>query len=199
MNADLGRVLVAAVITASVSVLVMESFKATSWLADELIRWSVRVRYAADPKRAAVRREELLSLREDLPSLFKLPTAVVFLLCALAYRLANFRSHTTREPQAGDLVYRAECTDGWLGESRLDYKDAEFDLGKHLGNYHGGEAVLDPNRTDVGPTWHTEHRPAERVTSEWGPAHKRLADGNEMAIHTGFRPVRWRRLRRWLG
>lgn len=78
----------------------MESYQTTSWLADKLMRWSVRLRYTDTPERATVRGEELTSLLEDLPTLFKLPTAGGFLLRVLAYRLAHRRSHSRCEPRA---------------------------------------------------------------------------------------------------
>ena len=100
MNTDLGELLLPAVIAAVVSVVVMESYQTTPWLADKLMRWSVRLRYADNPERAKVRGEELIGLLEDLPTLFKLPTAGGFVLRALAYRLANHRSHPRRQPRA---------------------------------------------------------------------------------------------------
>ncbi|MGH3698605.1 MAG: hypothetical protein ACRDQY_03865, partial [Pseudonocardiaceae bacterium] len=80
MSINLGQVLLTAVVTAVVGLLVMESYQTTSWLADKLMRWSVRLRYTDTPERATVRGEELTSLLEDLPTLFKLPTAGGFLL-----------------------------------------------------------------------------------------------------------------------
>ena len=75
------------VITAVVTLLVAESYQTTPWLANKLMQWSVRVRYADNPHRAQVREEELTGLLEDLPTLFKLPTAGWFLVRALTYRL----------------------------------------------------------------------------------------------------------------
>ncbi|MGH3718938.1 MAG: hypothetical protein ACRDRI_08890 [Pseudonocardiaceae bacterium] len=46
----------------------MESYPTTPWLADKLMRWSVRLRYTDNPERATVRGEELISLLEDLPT-----------------------------------------------------------------------------------------------------------------------------------
>lgn len=82
-----GAVILTAAVTAVVTLLVMESYQTTPWLAHKLMQWSVRVRYADNPHRAKVRGEELTGLLEDLPTLFKLPTAGWFLLRALAYRL----------------------------------------------------------------------------------------------------------------
>jgi hypothetical protein len=89
MNTDLGRVFLIAVVTAGVSLLMKESYQTTPWLAAKLMRWSVRFRYRDNPERATIRGEELISLLQERPTLFKLPTAVGFLLCALAYRLVN--------------------------------------------------------------------------------------------------------------
>lgn len=100
MSIHLEQVLLTAVVTAAVGLLVMESYQTTPWLADKLMRWSVRLRYTDNPERATVRREELISLLEDLPTLFKLPTAGGFLLRALASRLAHRRNHARREPRA---------------------------------------------------------------------------------------------------
>lgn len=99
MNTHLGQLLLSAVLTAIVGVVVMESYQTTPWLADKLIRWSVRLRYVDNPERAKVRGEELIALLKDLPTLFKLPTAGGFALRALAYRLANHRSHPRRQPR----------------------------------------------------------------------------------------------------
>jgi len=107
VNADLGQVLLTAVVTAVVGLLVTESYQTTPWLAEKLMRWSVCLRYTGNPERAKVRGEELISLLEDLPTLFKLPTAGGFLLRALAYRLANRRSHARREPRAGQRSLEA--------------------------------------------------------------------------------------------
>ncbi|MGH3717637.1 MAG: hypothetical protein ACRDRI_02150 [Pseudonocardiaceae bacterium] len=101
MSINLRQVLPTAVVTAVVSLLVMESYQTTPWLAAKVMRWSVRLRYTDNPERATVRGEELISLLEDLPTLFKLPTAGGFLLRALAYRLAHRRNHARREPRAG--------------------------------------------------------------------------------------------------
>jgi hypothetical protein len=68
------------------------------------MQWSVRLRYADNPERGKVRGEELTSLLEDLPTLFKFPTAGGFLLRALVYHLANRRSHARREPR---VVHRS--------------------------------------------------------------------------------------------
>jgi hypothetical protein len=91
--------LLAAVITAVVGLLVMESYQTTPWLADRLMRWSVRVRYTDNRERATVREEELIGLLEDLPTLFKLPVAGGFFFRALAYRLASLCGHVRREPR----------------------------------------------------------------------------------------------------
>ena len=96
MNIYLEQGLLTTVISAVVGLLVVESYQTTSWLADKLMRWSVRLRYTGNPERATIRGEELLSLLEDLPTLLKLPTAVGFLLYALAYRLADHRSDGSR-------------------------------------------------------------------------------------------------------
>lgn len=85
-------VILSAVVTAVVGVLVMEFYQTTSWLADKLMKWSVRVRYADNPHRAKVRGEELIGLLEDLPTLFKFPTAGWFFLHALAHRFGRGRS-----------------------------------------------------------------------------------------------------------
>ncbi|MGH3719325.1 MAG: hypothetical protein ACRDRI_10915 [Pseudonocardiaceae bacterium] len=101
MSIHLGQVLLTAVVTAAVGLLVTESYQTTPWLADKLMRWSVRLRYTDNPERATVRGEELISLLEDLPTLFKLPTAGGFFFRALAYRLAHRRGRARREPRAG--------------------------------------------------------------------------------------------------
>lgn len=100
MSTDPGRVILLAVVTAVVSLLVMESYQTTPWLAHRLMQWSVRLRYTDNPARAKVRGEELTALLGDLPTLFKLPTAGAFLLRALAYRLAHRRRPARREPRA---------------------------------------------------------------------------------------------------
>jgi hypothetical protein len=100
VSTDLGKVIFLAVVTAVVGLLVMESYQTTPWLADRVIKWSVRLRYADSPERAQVRGEELIALLGDLPTLFKLPTAGAFLLRALVYRLANRRSPARRKPRA---------------------------------------------------------------------------------------------------
>lgn len=46
-----------------------------------------------------MREEELIGLLAELPTLFKFPTALGFLLCALAYRVAHRRTHARREPR----------------------------------------------------------------------------------------------------
>jgi hypothetical protein len=102
--ANLGQVLLTAVVTAVVGLFVMESYQTTPWLADKLMRWSVRLRYTDNPERVTVRGEELISLLEDLPTLFKLPTAAAFLLRALAYRLASCRSHARLAVQRNALL-----------------------------------------------------------------------------------------------
>ncbi|MGH3771410.1 MAG: hypothetical protein ACRDRW_08460 [Pseudonocardiaceae bacterium] len=100
MSINLGQVLLTAVVTAVVGLLVMESYQTTPWLADKFMRWSVRFRYTDNPERATVRGEELIDLLADLPTLLKLPTAVGFLLRALAYRATHRRNHARREPRA---------------------------------------------------------------------------------------------------
>ncbi|MGH3755329.1 MAG: PH domain-containing protein [Pseudonocardiaceae bacterium] len=85
----LGATILSAVVTAVVGVLVMECYQTTPWLAHKLMQWSVRIRYAGNPQRAKVRGEELSGLLEDLPTLFKFPTAGWFLLRALAYRFGR--------------------------------------------------------------------------------------------------------------
>ncbi len=100
MSTSLWGVILPAVVTAVVGVVVMESYQTTPWLADKLMQWSVRLRYADNPERGKVRGEELLSLLEGLPTLFKLPTAGGFLLRALAYHLASRRGHARHEPPA---------------------------------------------------------------------------------------------------
>jgi hypothetical protein len=89
VSIHLGPVLFTAFVTALVSLLVTECYQTTPWLANKLMRWSVRLRYADNPERATIRGEELIGLLEDLPTLFKLPTAAGFLLHALAYRLTS--------------------------------------------------------------------------------------------------------------
>jgi hypothetical protein len=100
VSTDPGRVLLAAVVTAVMSLLVTESYQSTPWLADKFMRWSVRLRYPDNPERGAIRQEELISLLADLPTLFELPTAAGFLLHALASRAAHRRKHPRREPRA---------------------------------------------------------------------------------------------------
>jgi hypothetical protein len=100
----LGEVILSAVVTAVVGVLVMESYQTTPWLADKLMQWSVRVRYADNPHRAKVRGEELIGLLEDLPTLFKLPTAGWFLLRALACRLKGGRETLRDQLLRGRLL-----------------------------------------------------------------------------------------------
>lgn len=51
----LGAAILSAVVTAVVGVLVMEFYQTTPWLADKLMQWSVRVRYADNLQRAKVR------------------------------------------------------------------------------------------------------------------------------------------------
>jgi PH (Pleckstrin Homology) domain-containing protein len=88
----LGSVILTAFITAVMGVFVLEFYQTTPWLADKLMQWSVRVRYADNPERAKVREEELTGLLDDLPTLFKFPTAGWFFLHALAYRFGRGRS-----------------------------------------------------------------------------------------------------------
>lgn len=99
MSTGLGRVILLAVVTAVVSLLVTESYQATPWLAGRVMRWSARLRYADNPKRAQVRGEELIVLLGDLPTLLTLPTAAAFLLRALAYCLTHCRHHARRAPR----------------------------------------------------------------------------------------------------
>lgn len=96
MSTHLKEVLLTAVLTAVVGLSVTESYQTTPWLADKFIRWSVRLRYTDNPKRATVREEELLGFLEDLPTLFKLPVALGFLVRAFAYRLTDRRSCARR-------------------------------------------------------------------------------------------------------
>ncbi|MGB6164496.1 MAG: hypothetical protein WCF33_16050 [Pseudonocardiaceae bacterium] len=100
MSTGLDRVILLAVVTAVVSLLVTESYQSTPWLAGRIMQWSVRLRYADNPKRAQVRGEELIALLGDLPTLFTLPTAGAFLVRALAYRLTHRRRHARRESRA---------------------------------------------------------------------------------------------------
>ena len=85
----LGAAILSAVVTAMVGVLVMEFYQTTPWLADKLMQWSVRIRYTDNPQRTKVREEELSGLLDDLPTLFKFPTASWFFLRALAYRFGQ--------------------------------------------------------------------------------------------------------------
>lgn len=84
-----GAAILSTLLTAVVGMLVMESYQTTPWLADKLMQWSVRLRYADNPQRAKVRGEELSSLLEELPTLFKFPTAGWFFIRALAYRFGR--------------------------------------------------------------------------------------------------------------
>jgi hypothetical protein len=93
VSITLGGVVLSAVIT----VLVMELFQTTPWLADKLMQRSVRIRYADNPQRAEVRGEELIGILEGLPRLFKLPTAGWFFLCAVAYRFERGWETTPRD------------------------------------------------------------------------------------------------------
>jgi hypothetical protein len=104
VNIHLGQVLLTAVVTAVVGLLMTESYQTTPWLADKLMRWSVRLRYTDNPERATIREEELISILGDLPTLFKLPTAGGFFLRALAYRLANRRNHGSHSRPTGDVL-----------------------------------------------------------------------------------------------
>jgi hypothetical protein len=92
VSTHLKQVLLTAVVTAVAGLFVTEFYQTTPWLANKFMRWSVRLRYTNNPERATVREEELLGLLEDLPTLFKLPTAVVFLVRAFAYRLIDRRN-----------------------------------------------------------------------------------------------------------
>jgi hypothetical protein len=112
VSIDLWGVLLSAVVTAVVGVLVMESYQTTPWLADKLMRWSVRLRYADNPERGKVRGEELTSLLEDLPTLFKFPTACGFLLRALAYRLKGGRE-TPRDQLLRDQLLKVRVRRHW--------------------------------------------------------------------------------------
>lgn len=85
-----------AVITAVITLVVLEHYEATPWLARKLMRWSVRLRYT-DPERISVRQEELAALLEDVPKIGKLLTALGFFLTALTYRLTHPRHHRTRK------------------------------------------------------------------------------------------------------
>jgi hypothetical protein len=84
-----GAVILTAAVTAVVTLLVVESYQTTPWLADKLMQRSARVHYADNPQRAKVREEEWSGLLEDLPTLFKFPTASWFFLRALAYRFGR--------------------------------------------------------------------------------------------------------------
>jgi hypothetical protein len=92
VSTHLKQVLLTAIVTAVVGLFVTESYQTTPWLANKFMRWSVRLRYTDNPERATVREEELLGLLADLPTLFKLPTAVVFLVHVFAYRLIDRRN-----------------------------------------------------------------------------------------------------------
>lgn len=92
-----GTAILSALITAVVGMLVMECYQTTPWLANKLMQWSVRLRYADNPQRAKVRGEELTSLLEELPTLFKFPTAGWFFIRALAYRLGPYTSEEPME------------------------------------------------------------------------------------------------------
>ncbi|MDQ3765640.1 MAG: hypothetical protein M3460_30775 [Actinomycetota bacterium] len=85
-----GAVILTAAVTAVVTLLVVESYQTTPWLADKLMQWSVRLRYSDNPERAKVRGEELISLLGDLPTLFKFPTAGWFFLRAFAYHFGRY-------------------------------------------------------------------------------------------------------------
>jgi hypothetical protein len=39
----------------------------------------------------------------------------------------------------GDIVWWAECTDGWKGKDRIDRNDAEYDHGEHFSKQHGSK------------------------------------------------------------
>jgi len=101
-----------AFVGAVVGLLVVESYQTTPWLADKLMRWSVRLRYADNPERGKVRGEELTSLLEDLPTLFKFPTACGFLLRALAYRLKGGRE-TPRDQLLKDQLLKVRVRLHW--------------------------------------------------------------------------------------
>ena len=59
-----------------------EVFQLSGWAAQKLVRWSARIRYE-DPERAEIRAEELASVIKDRPGeLFKLITAICFVLVA---------------------------------------------------------------------------------------------------------------------
>lgn len=68
----------------------MEYFDITGWLAHKLVRWSVRLRYR-EPERLAAREEELAALINDLPRLFRLPTAIGFASTAVVCSLMRHR------------------------------------------------------------------------------------------------------------
>ena len=40
---------------------------------------------------------------------------------------------------AGDEVWWADCTDGWVSKNYTDYNDAEHEFGEHLKLQHGGK------------------------------------------------------------
>jgi hypothetical protein len=73
-----------------VGLFAMEYFDITGWLAHKLVRWSVRLRYR-QPERLAAREEELAALINDLPRLFRLPTALGFVSAAVGCGLMRHR------------------------------------------------------------------------------------------------------------
>lgn len=73
-------------LTIVLGLLVNECFEVSPWAARRLIRWAARCRYA-NPARAHVRAEELTALIDTRPGkLFKLGTALAFVVTAIAIR-----------------------------------------------------------------------------------------------------------------
>ena len=93
-----------------------ECSELSPWCAGKLVRWSARVRYT-DAARADARAEELTALIEDRPGkLFKLITALGFVVAAVTVsaRQAVTRGNATpREQQAEIKAYSGPST--WIG------------------------------------------------------------------------------------
>jgi hypothetical protein len=98
--------------------LINECCEVSPWLARRLVRWSARRRYA-DPSRAEIRAEELAGLIDSRPGkLFKLVTALGFVLTAAAVCLGRAVANRTPDKIKRltlSLVLRRRSSSGpWL-------------------------------------------------------------------------------------
>jgi hypothetical protein len=90
---------------------VSETTDICPWVAFRLVRGAARLRYPHDPERAASRGEELAALVNDRPGkLFKLFTALGFVLHALTVAGLRTRSHGIRRLGASLMAFASDRT-----------------------------------------------------------------------------------------